>query len=65
MTHRSVEVGVGVGPVRVGEVGVGVEDGIASLEPNDDFAMGAPPGAPFLHCSPDFFSFPFPSPPHS
>ena len=41
-----VEVGVGVGPVRVGEVGVGVEDGIVSLEPNDDFAMGAPPGAP-------------------
>ena len=37
---------VGVGPVRVGEVGVGVEDGIVSLEPNDDFAMGAPPGAP-------------------
>ncbi|KAG2087641.1 hypothetical protein BD769DRAFT_1632415 [Suillus cothurnatus] len=27
-------------------VGVGVEDGIVSLEPNDDFAMGAPPGAP-------------------
>jgi hypothetical protein len=24
----------------------GVEDGIVSLEPNDDFAMGAPPGAP-------------------
>ena len=41
-----VEVGVGVGPVRVGEVGVGVEDGIVSLEPNDDFAMGAPPGVP-------------------
>jgi hypothetical protein len=41
-----VEVGVGVGPVRFGEVGVGVEDGIVSLEPNDDFAMGAPPGAP-------------------
>lgn len=30
----------------VGDVGVGVEDGIVSLEPNDDFAMGAPPGAP-------------------
>jgi hypothetical protein len=30
----------------VGIVGVGVEDGIVSLEPNDDFAMGAPPGAP-------------------
>ncbi|KAG5635156.1 hypothetical protein H0H81_012197 [Sphagnurus paluster] len=27
-------------------VGVGVEDGIVSLEANDDFAMGAPPGAP-------------------
>ncbi|EIW84287.1 hypothetical protein CONPUDRAFT_135786 [Coniophora puteana RWD-64-598 SS2] len=25
---------------------VGVEDGIVSLEQNDDFAMGAPPGAP-------------------
>lgn len=25
---------------------VSVEDGIVSLEPNDDFAMGAPPGAP-------------------
>ena len=24
---------------------VGVEDGIVSLEPNDDFAMGVPPGA--------------------
>ncbi|KAF9223218.1 hypothetical protein BS17DRAFT_781502 [Gyrodon lividus] len=38
----------GQGGVVVGEgVGVvGVEDGIVSLEPNDDFAMGAPPGAP-------------------
>ncbi|EIW51458.1 uncharacterized protein TRAVEDRAFT_107632, partial [Trametes versicolor FP-101664 SS1] len=26
--------------------GVGVEDGIVSLEANNDFAMGAPPGAP-------------------
>ena len=26
--------------------GVGVADGIVSLETNDDFAMGAPPGAP-------------------
>ena len=25
----------------IGVVGVGVEDGIVSLEPNDDFAMGA------------------------
>ena len=29
----------------IGVVGVGVEDRIVSLEPND-FAMGAPPGAP-------------------
>ncbi|KAH9481932.1 MYND-type zinc finger protein samB [Psilocybe cubensis] len=36
---------VGDGGVGVG-VEVGVEDGIVSLEPNDDFAMGAPPGAP-------------------
>ncbi|KAH7884857.1 hypothetical protein F5I97DRAFT_1812282 [Phlebopus sp. FC_14] len=38
----------GQGGVVDGEgVGVvGVEDGIVSLEPNDDFAMGAPPGAP-------------------
>ena len=37
----------GAGEV-VGGVGVevGVEDGIVSLEANDDFAMGAPPGAP-------------------
>lgn len=34
--------GVGVGDVMA----VGVDDGIVSLEPNDDFAMGAPPGAP-------------------
>jgi len=26
--------------------GDGVEDGFVALEPNDDFAMGAPPGAP-------------------
>lgn len=35
--------------VRGGDGGVGVggvEDGIVSLETNDDFAMGAPPGAP-------------------
>ncbi|TFK39004.1 hypothetical protein BDQ12DRAFT_630131 [Crucibulum laeve] len=38
------EGGVNVGGVEVG-VG-GVEDGIVSLGPNDDFAMGAPPGAP-------------------
>jgi hypothetical protein len=30
----------------IGGDGVGVEDGIVSLETNDDFAMGAPPGAP-------------------
>ncbi|EPQ50242.1 hypothetical protein GLOTRDRAFT_141598 [Gloeophyllum trabeum ATCC 11539] len=29
-----------------GPMDAGVEDGIVSLEPNDDFAMGAPPGAP-------------------
>lgn len=40
-----VPVGVGDGVVDVG-MGVGVEDGIVSLEQNDDFAMGAPPGAP-------------------
>ncbi|KZT22394.1 hypothetical protein NEOLEDRAFT_1119703 [Neolentinus lepideus HHB14362 ss-1] len=33
-------------PGEIGAPGVGVEDGIVSLEPNDDFAMGAPPGAP-------------------
>jgi hypothetical protein len=45
--------GVGIGPVRVGGdgvgvgiIGVGVKDGIVSLEPNDDFVMGAPPGMP-------------------
>lgn len=37
--------GVGVGDGGV-EVGVGVVDGIVSLDQNDDFAMGAPPGAP-------------------
>ncbi|KZT06101.1 uncharacterized protein LAESUDRAFT_743562 [Laetiporus sulphureus 93-53] len=30
----------------VGVDGVSVEDGLVSLEANDDFAMGAPPGAP-------------------
>jgi hypothetical protein len=30
----------------VGGDGVEVEDGIVSLELNDDFVMGAPPGAP-------------------
>lgn len=40
-----IPIGVGDGVVEVG-VGVGVEDGIISLEQNDDFAMGAPPGAP-------------------
>jgi len=38
------------GGVRVGdggvEVGVGVVDGIVSLEQNGNFAMGSPPGAP-------------------
>jgi hypothetical protein len=32
--------------ITAGEGGVGVEDGIVSLEQNDDFALGAPPGAP-------------------
>jgi hypothetical protein len=37
---NDVEGGVG------GDGGMRVEDGIVLLEPNDDFAMGAPPGAP-------------------
>lgn len=42
-----VDPAVGVGGLGVGMAGLGeVEDGIVSLEPNDDFAMGAPPGAP-------------------
>ncbi|KAG6875864.1 hypothetical protein C0993_006992, partial [Termitomyces sp. T159_Od127] len=49
ISESGVDVGVGVG-VSVGDVGVGgvggVEDGIVSMEANDDFAMGAPPGAP-------------------
>ncbi|RDB25637.1 hypothetical protein Hypma_006140 [Hypsizygus marmoreus] len=45
--HIIINDAVGEGDVGVGGVGVeGVEDGIVSLEPNDDFAMGAPPGAP-------------------
>ncbi|KAG1735288.1 uncharacterized protein EDB91DRAFT_1144727 [Suillus paluster] len=36
----------GQGAVVGDGMAVGVEDGIVSLEPNDDFAMGAPPGAP-------------------
>ncbi|KAF7976784.1 hypothetical protein HWV62_5624 [Athelia sp. TMB] len=32
--------------IIINDAGMGVEDGIVSLEPNDDFAMGAPPGAP-------------------
>ena len=43
--HIIINEGGGVGDGGV-EVGVGVEDGIVSLEQNDDFAMGAPPGAP-------------------
>ena len=38
--------GVGEGGVEMRVGGVGVEDGLVSLETNDDFAMGAPPGAP-------------------
>ena len=30
----------------MGKGTVGIEDGIVSLEPSDDFAMGAPPVAP-------------------
>ncbi|KAG6914269.1 hypothetical protein DXG01_001346 [Tephrocybe rancida] len=41
-THIIISEGGGL----AGGVGVGVEDGIVSLEANDDFAMGAPPGAP-------------------
>jgi hypothetical protein len=29
----------------IGGDGVGIQDGIVSLETNDDFMMGAPPGA--------------------
>ncbi|KAF8955693.1 hypothetical protein BDZ97DRAFT_1764590 [Flammula alnicola] len=43
--HIIINEAGGVGDGGVG-VEVGVEDGIVSLEPNDDFAMGAPPGAP-------------------
>jgi len=32
--------------IVINPAGMGVEDGIVALEPNDDFAMGAPPGAP-------------------
>lgn len=35
-----------VDPTMVAGDGVGVEDGLVSLEQNDDFALGAPPGAP-------------------
>jgi hypothetical protein len=30
----------------IGGDGIGIQDGIVSLETNDDFAMGAPPGVP-------------------
>ncbi|KAF9255431.1 hypothetical protein L218DRAFT_350966 [Marasmius fiardii PR-910] len=43
MDGVSVGVGVGVGVGGVGSVG---EDGMVSLDANDDLAMGAPPGAP-------------------
>jgi hypothetical protein len=43
--HIIINEAGGVGDGGVGVRG-GVEDGIVSLEPNDDFAMGAPPGAP-------------------
>ncbi|TFK52053.1 hypothetical protein OE88DRAFT_1735055 [Heliocybe sulcata] len=45
-TEMNVEPHIIINPEELGANGVGVEDGIVSLEPNDDFAMGAPPGAP-------------------
>ncbi|KAG8212838.1 hypothetical protein J3R82DRAFT_11139 [Butyriboletus roseoflavus] len=44
--HIIINHGQGGGVDGEGVGVVGVEDGIVSLEPNDDFAMGAPPGAP-------------------
>lgn len=44
--HIIINHGQGAGVDGEGVGVVGVEDGIVSLEPNDDFAMGAPPGAP-------------------
>jgi len=41
---ESLNMGMGVGVEGVGVAGV--EDGMESLQANDDFAMGAPPGAP-------------------
>ena len=35
---------VGGDGIGVSVVGVGIKDGIVSLEPNNDFVMGAPPG---------------------
>ncbi|TFK47886.1 hypothetical protein OE88DRAFT_1665581 [Heliocybe sulcata] len=45
-TEMNAEPHIIINPEELGANGVGVEDGIVSLEPNDDFAMGAPPGAP-------------------
>ena len=44
--HIIINHGQGGGVDGEGVGMVGVDDGIVSLEPNDDFAMGAPPGAP-------------------
>lgn len=44
--HIIINHGQGGGVDGEGVGVVGVEEGIVSLEPNDDFAMGAPPGAP-------------------
>ena len=44
--HIIISQGQGGGVDGEGVGVVGVEDAIVSLEPNDDFAMGAPPGAP-------------------
>ncbi|KAF8338444.1 hypothetical protein F5887DRAFT_1238062 [Amanita rubescens] len=41
---ESLNMAMGVGVESVGVAGV--EDGMESLQANDDFAMGAPPGAP-------------------
>ena len=44
MVGENLNMAMGVGVEGVGVAGV--EDGMESLQANDDFAMGAPPGAP-------------------